>query len=449
MNLTEIAQNLSISVQSIKKFIEDFHLNIDECLAADGQLKPEFETFLNENADFLKKYEIDLNKEKSAGEISEKINQPQEKIEKIIENNGAKIYDNGVYKSSVSSFGIDNQLGGDYQFIYNYFNEFNKLSHRDFIGYRDLFFYISDAVQPFTGNEETKNWGIQKPAGIILYGPPGSGKIFWANKIAEITKYKLKEVKQHYLGATFVDGNRENFNHFLVNAIKEENVLLFLEDFNEIMQEKNTAETVNFDDEETKEIVLHYINKFEKEGILVVGSANFLEGIDSEILAPGRFDVLIPVFPPNADERAELLLYHMIKGLGEDAELLEILKKSKADSVPFWKPISEKMKAFSNTMLIDFTQSLKKKIRKQFLKNKTDKTISETLLNSALKDATAKLTPDYLNKVDQFLEDVKKNNSDDFEVRILSLSIELESYKLQPQVDIPIGFHHNDTDNNA
>ena len=100
-------------------------------------------------------------------------------------------------------------------------------------------------------------------------------------------------------------------------------------------------------------------------------------------------------------------------------------------------------------MVIDFTQSLKKKIRKQFNKNKKDKTISETLLNSALKEASAKLTPDYLNKVDQFLEDVKKNNSDDFEGRIIALGAELETYKIQPQYDSPIGFHHNDVDHKA
>ncbi|SFH80962.1 ATP-binding protein [Halpernia frigidisoli] len=321
---------------------------------------------------------------------------------------------------------------------------FKNVDCDDFIGYKDLFDYISDAVEPFIGKEESDNWGIQKPAGIILYGPPGSGKIFWANKIAEITKYQFKEVKQHYLGATFVNGKHEDFNHFLVNAIKEENVLLFLEDFNTLMQEKNSPESANYEDQETKEIVLHYISKFEKEGVLVIGSADFLQGIDPEILAPGRFDVLIPIFPPNADERAELLLFNMIKDLNDKADLLTILKESKADSIDFWKPISEKMKAFSNTMIIDFTQSLKKKLRKEFLKNKDNKLIGEKLLESALKEASSKLTPDYLNKVDQFVEDVKKNNSDDFEDRILSLEAELETYKIQPKSENPIGFHHNE-----
>lgn len=443
MNLKEISQKLDISVTSIKKFIEDFHIDMGECFSADSQLQPIFEKFLRENIDFLKKYELDLSESKSADEISAKINKPKEKIEKILEKNSVKIYDNGLYKSTISSFGIDNKLGGDYQFIYKYFNESNKLSHRDFIGYRDLFLYISDVLEPFINKDETENWGVQKPAGIILYGPPGSGKIFWANKIAEITKYEFKEVKQHYLGVTFVDGNRQNFNHFLINTIKEDNVLLFLEDFDEIMQNRTTAESVNSEDEETKEIVLHYINKFEQEGVLMVGSANFLEGIDPEILAPGRFDVLIPIFPPNASERAELLLFHMTKDLKEDAPLLNILKENKADFIPFWTGIAGKMKAFSNTMIIDFTQSLKKKIRKNFNSAKDVIKLTDALLESALRESAAKLTPEYLNQVDQFLQDAKKNNSDDFPERVKELALELESYKVQPRADTPIGFQHN------
>jgi SpoVK/Ycf46/Vps4 family AAA+-type ATPase len=45
----------------------------------------------------------------------------------------------------------------------------------------------------------------------------------------------------------------------------------------------------------------------------MIGSAKELAEIESEILAPGRFDVLIPIFPPNKQERAEMLLFNMTK----------------------------------------------------------------------------------------------------------------------------------------
>lgn len=91
----------------------------------------------------------------------------------------------------------------------------------------------------------------------------------------------------------------------------------------------------------------------------MVGSANSLFEIDTEILAPGRFDVLVPVFPPNAQERSEMILFYMMNSLSEDALLKRILVNNNADHLPFWQEIASKMKAFSNTMIIDFTQSLK------------------------------------------------------------------------------------------
>src|SRR5690606_26727238 len=173
-------------------------------------------------------------------------------------------------------------------------------------------------------------------------------------------------------GTSFVDGLQTSFNDFLLQMLKDDKVLLFMEDFDEIMTERSEKRSVSSCDEETKEIVLHYISRFEDEDLLMVGSANSVADIDKEILAPGRFDVMIPVFPPNAHERSEMILYFMTENLFEDALLMKILVKNNADHLPFWEEISSKMKVFSNTMIVDFTQSLKKRIRNQYLKDNSE-----------------------------------------------------------------------------
>lgn len=445
MKLIELAKELNVSPESIKHFIQDFDLDLIDCISTQFEVKEDFEKFARENIDFLKQYENDLDENKTVDQIAETINQPKEKIEKAMREGQTNIYDNGFFRSSVSSYGIDNKLGGNYQFVYNYFGNKTKLQQRDFIGYRDLFFYISSVLEPFLNPQQIKDWGINKPVGIILYGPPGSGKIFWATKIAEIINYKFKEVKKHYLGTSFVDGIQTNFNDFLLKMMKEDKVLLFLEDFDEIMMARSAENNVASCNLESQEVILHYISKFESEDVLMVGSANSVADIDKEILAPGRFDVVIPVFPPNAAERSEIILYSMTKNLDKDSLLFKILKNNKADKIPFWSDIASKMKVFSNTMLIDFTQSLKKRIKNRYQKTKNEKLIiDETLLNGALRDAGAKLTEEYLNQIAQFLNDVIINNLDDFQMRIHSLKAELESYK---EVEIPrreIGFQHND-----
>jgi hypothetical protein len=444
MKFTELANELHLSIETLKKFIEEFDLELNSCMCSNFDVKDDFEKFAKENVDFLKKFEDDLFQDKTAEVIAKSLQKPIEKVQEIIKKDLPNLFENGAYTSSVSTFGIDRKLGGDYQFVYNYFGQKSALVQRDFIGYRDLFFYITEELDSFINPDSVKEWGIHKPAGIVLYGPPGSGKIFWANKIAELINFKFKEVKKHYLGTSFVDGNKTGFNDFLVSMMKEENVLLFLEDFDQIMMERNPETSVSSDNEETKEIILHYISKFEEENILMIGSALSVMSMDEEILAPGRFDVMVPIFPPNHKERMELIQYYMLENLSEDAMLYKILVNNQADHLPFWQEITDKMKVFSNTMIVDFTQSLKKHIKNQYLKlKKDDFAISPVLLQMALRDTMSKLTEEYLNQIMQFLQDVSVNNYDSFACRIVELKSELDAYKVQEQPEKPIGFQHN------
>ncbi|UOE39037.1 AAA family ATPase [Chryseobacterium oryzae] len=439
MKLIQLAKELNVSPEAIKCFIQDFDLDLTDCISTNFEVKEDFEKFARENSEFLKQYEKDLDKNKTVEQIAETINQPKEKIEKAIKENN--IFDNGFYRSSVSSYGIDKRLGGNYKFVYDYFGNKTSLQKRDFIGYRDLFFYISEVLEPFLNPQQIKDWGIYKPAGIILYGPPGSGKIFWANKIAEIINYQFKEIKKYDLGISFVNGNETNFNDYLLAIMKHDRVLLFLEDFDEIMMQRKAENNISYANLEAQEMVLHHISKFESEDILMVGSANSVSGIDEEILAPGRFDVLIPVFPPNAAERAEIILFQITRNLDKDSLLYKILKNNQADKIPFWNNVASQMKVFSNTMLIDFTQSLKKRIKNAYQKSKNENLIiDENLLHGALRDAAAKLTNEYLDLVEQFLADAVLNNLDYFQTRIQAVKNELEAYKIVQEPRRAIGF---------
>ena len=248
MKLADLAKELKIPTESFIKFIQDFDLELSECITTNFEVKEDFVKFARENIIFLKKYSEDLNQNKSIEDIAENIDQPTDKIAEIIKKDKPKLFDNGKYKSSVSSFSIDNKLGGNYKFVYNYFGKSTPLAERDFIGYRDLFFFISQNLEPYLSSVSVQDWGIHKPAGIILYGPPGSGKIFWARKIAEIIDYEFKEIKKHFLTTSFVDNQKITFNDFLIQMMKLEKTLLFLEDFDQLMSEPSEEQSVKSDD---------------------------------------------------------------------------------------------------------------------------------------------------------------------------------------------------------
>ena len=119
MKLIELAQELDVSAEAIKQFIQDFDLELANCISTNFEVKEDFEKFAREHIDFLRRYEKDLDKAKTPGQIAEKINQPQEKVEEAMKEINPNIFDNGFFKSSVSSYWIDNKLGGNYQFVYN------------------------------------------------------------------------------------------------------------------------------------------------------------------------------------------------------------------------------------------------------------------------------------------------------------------------------------------
>lgn len=443
--LTHLAKEVKIPTETLKKFIQDFDINIDEVLSDDDKITSEFSKFTKDQKKFLAKYNNDLNKEKSPEYISKLINKPLEEVEKITEAKKENIFDNGFYKTSISSYGIDKLLGGDYQFVYDYFGKKSHLTQRDFIGYSDLYFYIIDMLEPFTDDHQLNNWGIHRAAGIILYGPPGSGKIFWAKKIANLVDYKFEEIKQSYLKTTYFNQKKSDFKDFLISVMKQKKILLFLDDFEIIMDDEAGKDASDCEFRGSKNIILHSIDKFEQEQIVMIGSAKNISNIDPEITAPGRFDMMIPIFPPNVKERQEMILYYMMQNLSDDATLLDILKFNKANLLPFWSDIAEKMKAFSNTMVIDFTQSLKKRIRNLYLKKESAAlTIDRNLLEASYKEAAGKLTGDYLNSVSLFLQEASINSHEEFSSRILQLQQELQYYTKKEIPIRSIGFNQDD-----
>lgn len=448
-DFSSLAKDINIPIENLKRFVQDFDLNINSVINDKMQATPEFTKFVKEQKEFLAKYSDDLNKEKNAKDIAEAISKPEEEVDDFIKKEHKNIFDNGPYKTSVSSFNIDRELGGDYQFVYDYFGKKTPLFQKDFIGYSDLYFYIIDMLEPFTDENQLNNWGIHRAAGIILYGPPGSGKIFWAKRIAKIIDYKFEEIRKSYLKTNFFTHEKSDFNDFLISIMKQEKILLFLDDFDLIMEEKESQDSYAWELKETKNIIFHTIDKFEKEQILMIGAAKNISDIDPEILAPGRFDVMIPIFPPNPQERAEMILYYMMQNLSADATLLEVLKYNKADQLPFWRETAQRMKAFSNTMMIDFTQSLKKRIRNLYLKKEvTSLKIDQAIIDAALKEAAGKLTQEYLDSVLLFLQEVSINSEEEFYPRILTLQQELQFYMKKEEPIRSIGFNKEDKDEN-
>ncbi len=437
MTLTEFSTQLGVSEEALKRFMQEFQLDISECLHPDQQVTDDFIRFATEHKDFLQQYEADLLEKKTADEISEKIGKPVEEVSEELKT-PANIFPNGRYRTSISSYGIDRNLGGDYQFIYNYFDDKRRHKQREFIGFRDLYFYATDILAPFTDTEMSAQWGIVRPAGILLYGPHGAGKIFWAKKIAEIIDYEFVEVNKTYITPYFDGGVRKDFRDYVAQIAKHK-TLLFFEDLDKMLYRK--TDDGSYNSEMVKDVLLQQMQKDLQEEVLIVGSCTFLNDVDEQLFAPGRLDEQIPVFPPNENERAEIVVKFLLDGLNDDSELLKILRWNGADKQAFWEDAAAEMKLFSVTMLRDFTQILKKRLRTRYYEIQSHEIeITEKVVRVFTADAAVKRTDAYLNEVSAFLKDATKNSGEDFPERIRALSEELDTFRAKEVPARKIGF---------
>lgn len=443
MKITELALDIGVSTYSIKQFIHDFDLELSDCLYPNMEVKDDFEKFAKENSEFLQKYEADLVDEKSCDQIAKEIHQPVEKVEEVIKKHVPVLYENGLYKSSVSKFGIDHELGGNYQFVYDYFGKKTALAKRDFIGYRDLFFYITEMLNPFIDEKQALDWGINKPNGIMLYGPKGSGKIFWATKIAEIIDYEFNEAK-----ISFINDPKNSLTNFLTSMMmKNGKKILFIENFGELSRDRRSETGSSSTNFAAKDLILQTIHKFVDENLLIIGATEELSDIDSEVFSPGRFDILIPVFPPNTDERAQMILRYLTLNLEKESILTKILEYNKADKRPFWLNYASRMKLFSNTMVIDFTQSVKKRLRSKYLRTKNPEfIIDRDILELSFIESASKLTEEYLASIQQFIREVSAHDYDVFSSRIDRLKYELDHYRIEEPKRKSIGFGKHELD---
>lgn len=449
MKLKDLSNQLQISLESLQNFIFDFSLEITQCVDEKLDVTETFKKFILENEEFLKKYANDHNKQKTIQEIASEINVKPEEIIKFFNNNGLTDIDIEKFKTNISSYLIHIYIGGNYDFIQNYFPTECSFQNKSLVGYTDLFFYITDLLDPFISEDQSKLWGISKPAGVILYGPPGSGKIFWAKKIADIIGYEFVHVFKDFLVSTDSKINASKFHQFILEKMNKPKTLIFIENFDELMH-KNNASTRSPEAIELINNILRHIQKTEDNEILIVGAAEVMAIIDEEIIAPGRFDLHIPIFPPSEDERAQLVLYHMMHNLVDESPLMKILKHNKAENKLFWEPVANEMKLFSNTMLIDFTQSLKKRLFTMHRKDESKEiVINEQLLKAALNEAKSKLNAQYVKKAMAFGMEAQQNVGSDFPYRLLELSAEIEHFKTKEEPIRQIGFKLKEENNNS
>lgn len=180
-----------------------------------------------------------------------------------------------------------------------------------------------DVIRALDEKELYKEYGLTIPNGMLLYGPPGCGKSFFAEKLAEEAGYNYIEVKPSELASIYLHGTQEKIGQLFDEARKNAPTIINFDEFDSLVPNRGTHASSHQSGEVNE--FLAQLNNCGKDGIFVIATTNQPTFINSAVLRAGRIDKIFFIPPPDFKARKEMFKMLLEKrpiDFGVDFDLL-------------------------------------------------------------------------------------------------------------------------------
>lgn len=161
-------------------------------------------------------------------------------------------------------------------------------------------FFREYVIDFFFRFEEYRSMGFSPPNGILLYGPPGSGKTFAVNKLAEFLKWSVFDVDIGSIGSPYIHETSKRLKQVFETASEQSPSIVLLEEIDALATKRGTQVHESKNEEVSQ--LLRLLEKAANNGILVIATTNRYDALDSAIIRRGRFDHVIEVGFPSKIE---------------------------------------------------------------------------------------------------------------------------------------------------
>ncbi len=162
-----------------------------------------------------------------------------------------------------------------------------------------------DIIDVLNDAERAKELGITIPNGMLLYGPPGCGKTFFAEKCAEEMQCHFMYVKCSDVASPYIHGGQEKIARLFEEAREKSPTLLFLDEVDALLRTRTKQQNAS----ESGEIneFLCQINNCGESGVFVIAATNMPEEIDEAALRAGRLERKYYIGVPDVQTIEKLL----------------------------------------------------------------------------------------------------------------------------------------------
>ena len=193
------------------------------------------------------------------------------------------------------------------------FNEDHpKTTFADVAGYLGVKQEISEVVEFLKNPGRYQTIGARIPKGILLVGPPGTGKTMLARAVAGEAGVPFFSVSGSDFMEMFVGVGASRVRDLFATARKQSPAIVFVDEIDSIGRKRGAGLGGGHDErEQTLNQMLSEMDGFEPtEGVVVIAATNRPDVLDPALLRPGRFDRQIVVPLPDLEERLPILEVH-------------------------------------------------------------------------------------------------------------------------------------------
>lgn len=193
---------------------------------------------------------------------------------------------------------------------------------------------LSEVVDYLHNPNKYKEIGASMPKGILLVGPPGTGKTMLAKAVAGEANVPFFSMSGSEFVEMFVGMGASKVRDLFRQAKEKAPCIVFIDEIDAIGKKRDNQLSTNDEREQTLNQLLTEMDGFEgNNGVIILAATNRPESLDPALTRPGRFDRRVPVELPDLAGREAILRVHAKKiKVVPDVDLAKIARMASGAS---------------------------------------------------------------------------------------------------------------------
>lgn len=216
-----------------------------------------------------------------------------------------------------------------------YGNEKEKVKFNDIAGTAEAKEDLEEVVDFLKNPKKFANVGARIPKGVLLVGPPGTGKTMLARAVAGEADVPFFSISGSEFVEMFVGVGASRVRDLFAKAKKNAPCIIFIDEIDAVGRRRGSGMGGGHDErEQTLNQILVEMDGFEQgQNVIVLAATNRSDVLDPALLRPGRFDRRVNIGMPDRKDRLAILKTHFAKKpVNKDVDLDSLAAKTAGSS---------------------------------------------------------------------------------------------------------------------